>query len=131
MNNIIEILSQKEMFISSGKVKEELVKEAESKLGLNFSKEYRKYLCSFGTASYYGHELTGISDIDSSINVVDVTLSERNFFTNIPNTWYVIEQIHMDGIVIWQDEQGNIFRTMPNKTAIKIFDSLVAYIEKG
>lgn len=131
MNDIIEILSQKELFISSGKTTEESVKEAEIRLGVNFAKEYREYVCSFGTASYYGHELTGISKNEPLLDVVDITLAEREFLKDIPNTWYVIEQTHMDGIVIWQDEKGKVFRTIPNKSAEKIFDSLCEYIEKG
>ncbi len=131
MKDIIETLSKKKLFVSSGEVTEESIKEAEVRLGLNFAEEYKEYIRLFGTVSYYGHELTGISKNEPLLDVINVTLAEREFWKDIPNGWYVVEQTHVDGIVMWQDEKGNIFRTMPNKPAKKIFDSLCEYIEKG
>lgn len=128
MSGIIELMLQKKPFVSSGAATENQIKEAESKLGVKFSKEYKEYLSVFGTASYYGHELTGICADDASINVIDVTLAERSCFTNIPHGWYVIEQTHLDGIVIWQDEQGCIYKATPKKI-IKSYDSLKEYID--
>lgn len=129
MSDIIELMLQKKPFISSGAVTEQQISEAESKLNVKFAKDYKKYLSVFGTASYYGHELTGICNADSSINVVDVTLEERNCFANIPRGWYVIEQTHMDGIVFWQDEQGYIYKVTPLEI-IKTYESLREYISE-
>ena len=128
MSEIVKLLSQKKPFLFSGGVSEEQIHEAESKLEVKFAKEYTEYLLAFGTASYYGHELTGICDKNSSINVVDVTLEERNFFANIPKEWYVIEQTHMDGIVIWQDREGYIYKATPQKIVL-IHNSLKEYVE--
>lgn len=127
MSEIVKLLSQKKPFLFSGAVNEEEIQEAESKLGIKFAKEYREYLAVFGTASYYGHELTGICDKNVALNVVDVTLEERNFFSNIPRDWYVIEQTHMDGIVIWQDREGFIYKAMPGKITL-IHNSLEEYV---
>lgn len=127
MSRIIELMSQKKPFISSGGVTEKQINEAENILGVRFAKEYREYLAVFGTASYYGHELTGIRAGVPSLNVVDVTLEEKEYFTNIPDGWYVIEQTHMDGIVIWQDEDGKVYQAVP-KHAVKICDSLSEYV---
>lgn len=127
MSGIIELMLQKKPFVSSGAVNERQIEEAENKLGVKFSKEYKEYLLAFGTVSYYGHELTGVCVDDASINVVDVTLAERNFCTNIPEGWYVIEQTHMDGIVIWQDEQGCIYKAISGKID-KIHNSLKEYV---
>ena len=127
MNSIVKIMSEMEMFIFSGAVDENAIRAAEDKLGVKFADEYKVYVSTFGTASYYRHELTGICEGDASINVVDVTLEERAFFQNIPQEWYVIEQTHVDGIVIWQDEKGTIYKATPQST-IKIYDSLKEYI---
>lgn len=127
MSDIIKLMLQKKPFVSSGAVTEKQIKEAENRLGVKFSKDYKEYLSAFGTASYYGHELTGICMDDASINVVDVTLAERTCFTNIPDEWYVIEQTHMDGIVIWQDEKGCLYKATPKKIK-KICDSLQEYV---
>lgn len=129
MNDIIELMLQKKPFISSGALTEQQISEAESKLNVKFAKDYKKYLSAFGTVSYYGHELTGICDVDTSINVVEVTLEERNRFANIPRGWYVIEQTHMDGIVFWQDEQGCIYK-VTSLEIIKMYDSLREYISE-
>ena len=127
MSDVIKLMLQKNPFVSSGAVTEKQIKEAENRLGVKFSKDYKEYLSVFGTASYYGHELTGICADDASINVVDVTLAERTCFTNIPDEWYVIEQTHMDGIVIWQDEKGCLYKATPKKVE-KICDSLQEYV---
>ena len=80
--------------------------------GVSFKKALQTY--------FFGYD-------DASINVVDVTLAERNFCTNIPEGWYVIEQTHMDGIVIWQDEQGCIYKAISGKID-KIHNSLKEYV---
>ena len=127
MSSIVELMLKKDPFVFSGKVTETQITEAEKKLGVQFSDDYREYLLAFGTASYYGHELTGISENDSTINVVDVTLLERNHFAEIPKGWYVIEQTHIDGIVIWQDEKGTIYQVTPHSHKI-IYRSLKEYV---
>ena len=130
MSKIVELMLQKKPFVFSGEITEEQIKDAEEKLGVRFAEDYREYVAVFGTASYYGHELTGICTSDSSVNVIDVTVAEREFISNIPNGWYVIEQTHVDGIVIWQDEKGRVYRASFGKWD-KIFDSLVEYVSAG
>lgn len=127
MEDIVKIMSNMDMFISSGAVDENEIKVAEERLGLKFSDEYKEYVLAFGTASYYGHELTGICEGDDSVNVVAVTLAERPFFTNISKDWYVIEQTHIDGIVIWQELNGGIYKAT-SQNVTKICNSLKEYI---
>ena len=76
---------------------------------------------------YCGHELTGIREGDEAIDVVELTLVERLFFPNIPREWYVIEQTHIDDIVIWKDSDENIYKATSQQFA-KICDSLKEYI---
>lgn len=103
------------------------ITKAEEKLKLSFSAEYKRYLLKFGFATYDGHEITGICKA-KRLNVVDVTLSERSITPDVPANWYVIEQLNIDGIVIWQSTTGEIFQTTPNTKHKKICDSLAEYI---
>lgn len=127
MSDIIKEINKKNNVFKIGKISKDKIVSAENMLGLNFANEYKKYLCEFGVASYEEHELTGICD-SKRLNVVDVTLEEKQYNNNVPDDFYVIEQAHIDGIVIWQSEKGEIFQTYPNGKPIKIFDSLAEYI---
>ncbi len=126
MSIIVETLKSKLLLNSPNIVSEEEIYNAEEILSLKFAKEYKDYLSEFAYAVFDGHELTGICKI-SRLNVVDVTLEERNY-NNVPNDWYVIEQANIDGIVIWQSKTGEIYQTAPNSEPIKLCDSLSEYI---
>ncbi len=127
--DLISTLKQKDSFISLSGADDFSIKAAEKQLGLKFYPEYREYLSSLGAATYYGHELTGISNAPA-IDVVQVTESERSFVENVPQNWYVIERLDIDGISIWQDSlTGKIYRTSPNTVPVEICDSLLKYVE--
>lgn len=127
MNNIIEIISKLKSFRKRHPVDDKSINFSEKYLGIVFSEEYSKYVSSFGAVSWYGHELTGICN-SPRLNVVDVTVYERNLNPDMPKDWYVIEQTGIDGIVIWQNQEGEIYQTQPYKEPVKIADSLVEYI---
>lgn len=129
MKGITILFTQLEGFESYGNASTLQIKEAEEELSLHFSDEYNKYLIAFGCAEYNGHELTGICKFPR-LDVVKVTIEERKLNDNIPNNLYVIEQAHIDGIVIWQDENGYIYQTVGNSEPIKIFDSLIDYLKE-
>ncbi len=105
------------------------ISNAENILELEFSKEYKEYLSKFGCASIYGKEFTGICD-NSRLNVVDITLEERNFDQTVSRKWYVVEQLHIDGLCIWQDNEGSVFLKAPHTEAKKVADSLTEYLEQ-
>lgn len=129
MTDIILALQGKPCFISLHGACPDWVNDVENALGLMFTNEYREYVLCFGVASYYGHELTGICS-DPALNVLKVTLSERDFYgPKIPNDWYVIERADIDGIVIWQDSiTGKIYQTQPNNSPEVIASSMLGYI---
>lgn len=129
MNNITDILRNFPYFLSSSGANEEKIYDAESSLKLKFSVEYHKYLKEIGLCCFDGHELTGITDI-SRLSVVDITIYERELNPDVPYDWYVIEQANIDGIVIWQNENGEIFQTQPSHEKVKIANSIVEYITK-
>ncbi len=128
MSNIASKMAKLQSFRHRIPVDSDLISSAEKELGVIFSPEYMEYLKEFGAASYYGHELTGICK-SSRLNVVDVTITERENNPIVPKNWYVIEQANIDGIVIWQAETGEIYQTAPNAVPLKLYDSLGEYIE--
>ena len=127
MNDIINTLKKQKMFASYGSATKEQILLSESILSTVFSEDYKLYLEEFGCADYYGHELTGICDFER-LNVVNVTIEERNLNPSVPDNWYVIEQANIDGIVIWQSSTGEIYLTVPNTEPKKICNSLGEYI---
>lgn len=127
MKDIVELLKSKELLNKTKIVQEDAIYEAEDSLSLRFSDEYKKYVSEFGFAVFDNHELTGICKA-KRLNVVDVTISEREMTREVPDDWYVVEQLNIDGIVIWQSSTGEIYQTAPNCEPKKICNSLVEYI---
>lgn len=121
-------LLNKEGFLSIGGADDTLIEQAENDLKLKFADDYRTYLSNFGVASFDGHELTGICEINR-LNVVSVTRLEKQFSTFVPCGFYVIEETNIDGIVIWQDANGNIYQSGPYANWKKIANSLAEYCE--
>ena len=72
--------------------------------------------------------MTGFSE-DGNLNVVNATIKMRQENIFASNNMYVIEETHIDGIVIWQDSQGVIYQTGYNSSPEIICDSLADYIE--
>ncbi|WP_295095123.1 SMI1/KNR4 family protein [Ruminococcus sp.] len=127
MKDIIEIINSMEDVIHGKKVKESEVANAEAELGIKFSDDYRCYVKSFGCMTIGSREFTGISKL-TNYDVVSITISQRQYNTEVPADWYVIEQLNIDEIVIWQSEKGEIYQTSPNTKPKKICDSFVEYI---
>ncbi|MDR0813713.1 MAG: SMI1/KNR4 family protein [Oscillospiraceae bacterium] len=128
MSEFVALLHSKPNFRAIIGASNEQINEAENALELQFSDEYHEYLAAFGVASVYGHEFTGICAFPR-LNVVNVTSEARALEGNIPADWYVIEQAHIDGIVIWQSSAGEVYQTMPNALPTKLCDSLYEYLE--
>ncbi|MBR5970385.1 MAG: SMI1/KNR4 family protein [Lachnospiraceae bacterium] len=114
-------------FTSTGAVEEFLITEAEEELGIVLADDYRECLSLYGAVSGNGHELTGICNT-SRLNVVEVTKEERELRNDIPVEWYVIEQLHIDGVVIWQSCDQSIYQAVPGHEPEKIHDDLFSYI---
>lgn len=128
MGNIVDKLRKKDCFCSLKGVSEEEIRKAEQTLGLTFAKEYRDYLQAFGLASFRGHELTGIVK-SPRLNVVTQTMLEKETNFHVPDNFYVIEIANIDGIIIWQKDTGEIFKTIFDSAPTLICKSLGDYIE--
>ena len=127
MSRIINEIKKLNDVLSLGPVSHEAIINAEEKLGLHFTKEYSEYTAAFGAVSVNGTEYTGAVD-PVNLNVVDITKSARSITDNVPDDWYVVMDPHIDGIIIWQNKQGEIYQTAPNTKHKKIADSLADYI---
>lgn len=126
MEKIVEQLRKKRDLISGESVSGFAVDDAENRLGLKFAEEYREYIKEFGFVCYDGHELTGVCKA-KRLNVVNVTEKEREYVKNVPTDAYVIEQTHIDGIVIWQTTDGDVYQSQGNSFK-KINNSLAEYV---
>ena len=124
---LVDKLSKMKSYRAKTAVSDIQIEEAENKLCLKFSQEYREYLQEVGCASIYGHEFTGICG-SSRLNVVDVTIEERAYSNLIPNDFYVVEQSNIDGIVIWQKSSGEIYGSKPNQEPAYICNSILEYL---
>lgn len=128
MNELIEIIKRQPNFYAEKGVSATQIEQAEKLLGLNFSSDFKVCLLEFGAVSVSGHEFTGFS-ADKNLDVVEVTQKNRRKNT-IEQNLYVIEEAHIDGIVIWQDASGNVYETTPKSKAKKIAHSLADYLLK-
>ena len=127
MSSIIEELQQKSDFFCERGVSEEEIKNAEDALGTIFAEDYKDYLSQYGSVSCGGHELTGVSE-EQSLDVVRVTLRNRLNNPSIRTPLYVVEETHIDGIVIWQDSNGEVLQSEYQGPALKKYESLTDYV---
>lgn len=125
INNIIERLDNL-IYLKPATLEE--INNAEKELGLQFSDEYKQYLSKYGVISANGIELTGIIQ-SPRLNVVEVTKNERDLRV-IPSDMYVVENVGIEGIVLLQNNLGEIYELSENNSIKKIYNSLFEYIEK-
>ena len=128
MAEFLKTMQSKPGFVAMASATEDQVKEAETQLGVLFAKDYKAYVQAYGVAAYDGHELTGISK-SPRLSVINATLEERKNNPDMPSDWYVIEQLNIDDVSIWQSGTGEVFQVMPGLSPTKIYDSLVKYVE--
>ena len=106
---------------------QEEIQQAEQVLMVSFSDEYKEYLLSLGVAAVGAHEFTGICG-SARLNVVDVTLKERELYNHEYDAMYVVEQEGIDNIVIWQATDGRVYRSCPGLQLEFIASSLAEYL---
>lgn len=127
MTKIIELINSLPDLLSLKPATEAEIAEAENQLGLIFSDEYKLYLKNFGAIMADGIELSGIAK-SAHRNVVELTKQERKLNPNISADMYVIENTGIDGIMIWQNSNGTIYKSTPNAKPVKIAPSLHTYL---
>ena len=125
---IVDVIKSKNNLISGTPATREMISAAESVLGLSFSEDYREYLRAFGVVTFDGHALTGIWP-GSHLNVTTITDELRELYPSVPSNCYVVEDAYIDGIVIWQDQNGIVYQATPDSDPITIANSLADYIQ--
>lgn len=105
----------------------EQITNAEHQLNICFAAEYKEYLSAFGAIMADGIELSGIAKSEHR-NVVYLTQQQWKLNLKVPHTMYVVENTCVDGIVIWQDNNGSVYQTKANSEPFKIASSLEEYI---
>ena len=127
MADIVTLIRNKPDFYALQGAADIEIESAEQILNTQFADEYRSYVSSFGVVSFAGHELTGVCK-PKRLNVVEVTLEQRILNQKIPGDWYVVEEAHIDGIVIWQSPSGEIYQAAADAPGRKIYCSLMDYV---
>lgn len=127
--NILEIIKSLKDVRFLGGANETQILEAESLIGLEFSDEFKEYVKEYGAVSAYGFELFGVSK-SKRLDSASVTLEERELNKKFPSNMYVVENLGIDGILILQNKNGEVFEIYPNTEPKKIYNSLADYLLK-
>lgn len=128
MGNIVDVLNNLPMPKHAyGHVENSQINAAETKLNLIFANDYREFIQYLGAMVYKNNELCGIAPFPS-LDVVDRTMHAREADAAFPQSMYVISELHIDGILILQNQKGEIFQYSPLRFAKKIFNSLSDFI---
>lgn len=128
MKDIVDEIIALDEVLSLGTIKDSDIEKAETELSVCFAPEYKEYTSTFGAISYAGKEFTGAVQ-PLHLNVVAITKAARSITPAAKSDWYVVMDPHIDGIIFWQDGEGKIYRTEPNKEPKKVAESLVEYIK--
>lgn len=125
--SLIARMNEEEVLLTMRPATKEQIINAEKQLGLHFAKDYFVYLESFGAATFAAHELTGICSFER-LNVVDATMRARKRYPQMPQRYYVVEELNIDHVIVVQDFQGIIFEYGPMDKVKERFNSLEEYL---
>ena len=127
MYDMIEFLQSKGELLTGKAVPKEDVEKIEEQLGVSFANDYKKIVSTYGFVCVDGHEITGITNA-KRLNVYEVTIKEREKVVCDMAGMYVIEQTHIDDIVIWQSASGGVYQTNGNHEPVKIAEGIINYL---
>lgn len=126
MQNLENVINSIPKLYKTKGCTDEQIFEAEKELNLKFADEYITYLKTYGAISFYGTEITGLN-VDEYVNVINVTLQEREIDKEFPLDCIVIENTGFEGFLVLQGEDGSIYNWSKGKR-VKVFNSLNEYI---
>lgn len=125
MDKFLDTIRNLEMFEGTDGISESKIENAEYALDMFFSNDYKMCLRAFGQVSARNIELTSILNVEW-LDVVLVTSRARDFYC-LPLGYYVIEDLHYDGVFAVQDSTGKVY-IYQNGTLKKHSDSLLDYM---
>lgn len=126
MKNIIEELESKTKIFHVGMVSQEEIDNAEKKLHIQFTEEYKSYLSNYGAISFGSHEITGLG-VSGYLNVVTATEKERGLGGNFPDDCIMIENNGIDGILTIMDSNGIVY-SFDGSTKTQIASSFSSFL---
>jgi hypothetical protein len=127
MSNIVSTIKALPNLLALTPAANTEISDAETQLRLRFADEYKAYMAEFGAALADGIELTGIAKSEHR-NVVSVTKQEWKLNPQVAHNLYVVENVGIEGIIIWQSFDGTLYQTTPNGEPVKVADSLESYL---
>lgn len=128
MNDFIDLIKGYDDFAELGGVDEGSIIEAETKLGLKFAADYRLFIKTCGAACANGHEFLGICD-SKRLNIVDSTLKSKKNNPQIEDDMYLIENVGIDKIRVWQNSKGDLFQSVEKGKPEKLDYGLSEYLK--
>ena len=128
MSKIINVINGLENLLPLKPALIEDVENIEIELALPLAEEYKEYLLKYGAIMADDVELTGVAK-SKNRDVVQVTQREWVANNKIKHNLYVVENVGIEGIIIWQDGSGKIYESSPNNGAKQIANSLAEYLE--
>lgn len=96
---------------------------------MEFPNEYKEYLKEYGAISFFGTEWTGLN-VEDYIDVVRVTVKERELNKNFPLKYFVLENLGIDGLLTIVSENGKVFSWNPDGKINLIAENLVDYLKE-
>lgn len=127
MKRFADAIKDFDDYISTGAVEDERIRNAEEELGLEFSKEYKEFLSEHGAASAHGHEFMGICDT-KRLDIVEGTIKEKEKNKEVPEDFYLIENMGIDKILVWQNKEGKLYQTVGKSKPEIIDNTLSEYV---
>lgn len=128
MSKIIDVINGLENLLPLKPASIEAIENIEIELALPLAEEYKEYLLKYGAIMADDVELTGVAKSQNR-DVVQVTQREWAANRKIKHNLYVVENVGIEGIIIWQDGSGKIYESSPNNSAKQIANSLAEYLE--
>lgn len=128
MSKIIEVIEKLPELLPLKPATMKEIENAEIELALPLADEYKEYLLTYGAIMADDVELTGIAK-SKNRDVVQVTKREWSANSKVAHNLYVIENVGIDGIIIWQNTRGQVFESRPNHSVTIIANSLAEYLE--
>lgn len=125
--SLVKFLLDQEGLKKGAAISKDEIGRVEKELNVKFAAEYNDYLSKLGMASYDDTQLTGIGIVKYR-DVCAITKEYRGMNSHCENL-YVIEDLGIDSLVIWQDSKGKIYQTVGGSKPEKIFDSILEYLQ--
>ena len=130
MNNFNQIFNKLIFKHLKGCSKDDIL-EAEKELQLKFNDAYKSFLLQYGAVLYGNSEIFGLVSIPSLNVVYQTQLARKNYSTYntpFPKDFYVIESMGIDGILLIQNQKGEVYIIGPHIKLQKEYNSFIEYL---